>query len=108
MRGLIERDAHSRGWTSVFSILRWTSSRGASVLSLHLPADLVDRIIGMNVIRLATVLVACLLSATAFAQTRADVCGPDVYEAVKRHLQIADYQVALNLHPLQNRQVDSL
>ena len=42
----------------------------------------------MNVIRLATVLVACLLSATALAQTRADVCAPDVYEAVKQHLQI--------------------
>jgi hypothetical protein len=61
---------------------------GASILSLHLPADLVERNIGLNVIRLATVLVACLLSATAFAQTRADVCTPDVYEAVKQHLQI--------------------
>ena len=45
----------------------------------------------MKTINLAAALVVCFFSATTFAQTWEDTCAPDVFKAVKRHLNIDEF-----------------
>ncbi len=50
-----------------------------------------ERFIDVKTINFAVALVVYLFSATALAQTREDICAPDVYEAVQRHLKIDEF-----------------